>query len=70
MKKKILVTGDVIIDHHIYQGGRATPGSHEPQGTLIVESMGGALLLYDIIARVSELAEERLKNSSGKSCTP
>ncbi len=53
-QKTVLVTGDVIIDHNIYQGKRTTPDSKESQGTTVGKNPGGAKLLYRIINEVSK----------------
>jgi len=51
-EKLVLVTGDVLYDRNIYEGKRATPGSTEPMGTKVIDSRGGAGLLYDIIKKL------------------
>ncbi|KHE91959.1 MAG: AAA family ATPase [Candidatus Scalindua rubra] len=64
-KKTVLVTGDVIIDHNIYQGKRVTPDSKERLGTMVVESPGGTNLLYRII---SEVSKEVDSNTGDETC--
>ena len=58
--KTVLVTGDVIVDHHIYEGRRLKPDSFDTIGTQEKEARGGAGLLYQILDEVS-----RQKNQSG-----
>lgn len=48
-KDHILITGDLIIDHNIYLGSRLTPASNGSKGTTILESYGGAGLLYCLV---------------------
>ena len=48
MTKRILVDGDVIVDHHIYQGLRPFPNSTEKLGSQISTCMGGASLLFEL----------------------
>ena len=52
---KILVTGDVILDHNIYQGLRPIPSSVEPAGTTYARSPGGAFILFRILRELSAL---------------
>ena len=42
----VLVTGDVIIDHHIYMGDRTSHDSPQQIGSLHKKTRGGAGLLY------------------------
>lgn len=57
MAKKIVVAGDVIIDHNIYQGQRFCPDSKASHGTMVIDSPGGARLLYEIINELSKAAK-------------
>ncbi len=52
--KGILVTGDVIVDHHMYQGERLVPDSIKPVGTKEKKAHGGAGLLFQILQSVSK----------------
>ncbi len=54
LEKRILVTGDVALDHHVYQGGKRKPGSTMKTGTLITETEGGAVLLFQLLKRLGE----------------
>ena len=49
----VLVTGDVIIDHHVYMGGRTSHDSPQRIGSLHKKTLGGAGLLFDVIDAVS-----------------
>lgn len=66
INKTVLVTGDVIVDYHIYMGNRYTPDSKSPEGTQIVESYGGARLLYDIIDTVCSSANKKISEIRAK----
>lgn len=54
--KTVLVTGDVIVDHHIYQGVRATPAASGKLGTVERHTGGGALLLDELLTDIGQLA--------------
>lgn len=57
--KTVLVTGDVIADHNIYKGWRNVPDSKALQGTMIIDSPGGARLLHDVVVAVSQVAGKK-----------
>ncbi|MBN2202559.1 ATP-binding protein, partial [bacterium] len=48
-KGTILVTGDVMLDHHLYVGERTGPDSTRPVGTSEHASEGGAGLVFRIL---------------------
>lgn len=56
MKKEnnVLVTGDVIYDHHIYSGERLVPDAGSPVGSQEQRKEGGAYLLYRILQNISK----------------
>ncbi len=56
--KTILVTGDVVIDHNIYQGSRSTPDALNQLGTMVIRREGGAKLLYEIICGDKAIDQE------------
>jgi len=45
--RRILVSGDVMVDNHIYKGDRYQPGLDGKIGTYLQQTAGGASLLYD-----------------------
>lgn len=51
-RKTVCVTGDVVLDQHIYKGARAYPRSPEAPGTCIHNSRGGAHLLCRLVDAV------------------
>lgn len=55
-KKTILVTGDVVVDHHMYQGARATPDAPQRLGTRLCQVRGGAWLLYRLLHQAGQAA--------------
>ncbi|MFZ1036715.1 MAG: RyR domain-containing protein [Smithella sp.] len=61
MKKIIAVTGDVIVDHHIYKGRRDAPSVKEVPGTMVIKSNGGAMLLHKILAICADRAKTENK---------
>lgn len=48
----IVVTGDIVLDRHIYGGERYTLGDHSARGTHMKEEPGGAVLTYRLIKSV------------------
>ena len=57
MAAKILVTGDVVLDHNVYAGQRFTPDADATQGMLHRPQPGGALLTLGLL--------ESLEKASG-----
>lgn len=57
----VLVTGDIIIDRHIYEGDRGVLQDQSTQGTHLVAEPGGAALTQQLIAAVfdADLEERR-----------
>jgi hypothetical protein len=63
----IVVTGDIVLDRHLYGGERATLGDHSARGTHMKEETGGAFLTYQLIEAVlSADREARLPSSERK----
>ncbi len=65
--RKILVTGDVIVDHHLYKGNRLQPGRQGGRGTQLQTSPGGAALLY---ALLDQVRQHGLSDSAESAKTP
>ncbi len=69
---QVLVTGDVVIDHHIYKGKRdaphvkETPGTKQTPGTVVIDCRGGAILLYEIINKVAEYTKSSIKKADAE----
>lgn len=49
MNKRILITGDVIVDHHIYEGERYIASATDQRGVKAKRQHGGAKGLTDLI---------------------
>lgn len=73
---RILVAGDFVIDHHIYEGERHHFGNFEKPGIVVHRELGGAALIHKILnaipnyASISYLAikeplQEKLVDVSG-----
>ncbi len=45
----ILVTGDFLIDHHIYEGKRHHFGDHSNPGVCVTEELGGGALIHRLL---------------------
>ena len=46
---KILVTGDFLVDHHIYQGRRHHFGDQGTRGVCVTEELGGSALIHRLL---------------------
>jgi len=51
--KSVLVSGDVILDHHIYAGERPKPDCINKTGSLEKKAHGGAKLLFNLLSQIS-----------------
>lgn len=49
--KQVLVTGDFVLDHHIYEGRRRHYGDRRHRGVHEVEELGGAALVHYLLYR-------------------
>jgi hypothetical protein len=58
MAAKILVTGDVVLDHNIYAGQRSAPDSEAGVGMLHHARPGGAILTYRLLEEMRALTPE------------
>lgn len=52
MNKRILVTGDVFVDHHVYEGERLTVSATKHRSIQVVRQHGGAAGLNNLLAAV------------------
>jgi hypothetical protein len=52
--KTVVVAGDVVVDHHIYQGTRDRPYAPAKQGTAIHQETGGAELLLKVLQKLGD----------------
>lgn len=57
--KTILVTGDVFVDHHVYEGERLTVSATNHRGIQVVRRHGGAAGLNDLIREVLQKVATR-----------
>lgn len=57
---KVLVTGDFVLDHHIYEGRRHHFGDLRHRGVREVEELGGAALVHYLLAALGRGVESRL----------
>jgi len=49
--RTVVVAGDIVVDHHIYQGARDKPYARAAQGTAIHQETGGAKLLFKVLQK-------------------
>jgi hypothetical protein len=61
-KKTIVVSGDIVVDHHVYGGERALPITDGKRGVRVARHAGGAAMLSQLIERVRN---EGSKQASG-----
>ena len=54
--KTILVTGDIVLDHHLYGGIKTDPTSHAEPGTRSISHLGGADLSQKMLTAASDAA--------------
>jgi len=50
--RNILVTGDFVLDHHIYEGRRRHYGDRRHRGVQEVEELGGAAIVHYLLAEL------------------
>ena len=48
-RSSAIITGDVVVDHHIYKGERQVTSSKLKSGTSIRSSIGGSRIIYDLL---------------------
>ncbi len=66
-RKTVLVTGDVIVDHHVYMGERASHDSQLELGSTDKRALGGAGLLTKLLEAVSrERTESAVRQRSDR----
>ncbi len=59
--KKIVVAGDSLRDHNIYQGVREAPHMTSGQETMMLDRCGGACLLHSFIEAVGQETKARIE---------
>jgi len=51
-KLNLIMTGDIVVDHHLYEGSRETPTAGHKIGVRDVPQHGGAVILVELLKRV------------------
>lgn len=64
--KTILVTGDVVVDHHIYEGQRFTASALDQRGVKVKRQRGGAQGLTNLINAVIDQTEVNWRKGKKK----
>jgi len=59
--KSILISGDVMVDNHVYEGDRLQLGSGKQIGSYLRRTAGGARLLFDLLNAVSTYEPSKSK---------
>jgi RyR domain/ATPase family associated with various cellular activities (AAA) len=63
--RKVLVSGDIVLDHYVYQGNRSTPNA-AGRGSAVKPTVGGAYLAREILdAAAGPFLEEYGKAGQG-----
>lgn len=57
--QRVLVTGDFVIDFHIYQGKRLHYGDLSEHGVVVRPQLGGAGVVYDLLREVHQADVEK-----------
>src|SRR5262245_28129064 len=57
-KSTIVVSGDVVVDHHLYEGERDSPTTEHRRGVRDWCELGGAVLLKETLACLLETAKD------------
>jgi hypothetical protein len=55
----IIVTGDVVVDHHIYEGERFAPAAEDKRGVRAWRELGGADLVRRLLVELFAAAEKQ-----------
>lgn len=62
----ILVTGDFVVDQHIYEGRRHHYGDDCSRGAHIVQELGGAALVHKLLVELLRLNDARQRTNKEK----
>ena len=60
-RSSAIITGDVVVDHHIYKGQRQVTSSKMKTGTIINSTLGGSRLIYEILKKTKVDVQYGLK---------
>jgi hypothetical protein len=61
----IVVTGDFIVDHHIYEGRRHHFGDQNSRGVCVKEELGGAALTHRLLCEMQRRSKARWQSFLG-----
>jgi hypothetical protein len=50
-RQSVTVTGDIVVDHHIYEGARGTPAAGPQRGMRDLRDLGGGAPLKEMLVR-------------------
>lgn len=64
--KRILITGDYVIDHHLLKGNKSEASGREEIGTSLLHTYGGAKLTYDLRNGFIKLIESFIADEKKK----
>jgi hypothetical protein len=66
----LLVSGDVVVDHHIYEGLRRAPTTERRRGVRDVRELGGAAILVELLKAALASADDASWNVALGVATP
>jgi hypothetical protein len=64
---RIVVVGDVVVDHHVYEGERSTPAATQSRGVQVVRENGGAYSLFRLLSAVFAASGKQHQTSEAQS---
>jgi hypothetical protein len=64
---RIVVVGDVVVDHHVYEGERSTPAATQSRGVQVVRENGGAYSLFRLLSAVFAASRKEVQTAEAQS---
>ncbi len=64
---RIVVVGDVVVDHHVYEGERSTPAATQSRGVQVVRENGGAYSLFRLLSAVFAARRKEVQTAEAQS---
>lgn len=66
IQMRIVVVGDVVVDHHVYEGERSTPAATQSRGVRVVREYGGAHSLFRLLSAVLGASQNRVQTAEAQ----
>ena len=55
----VVIAGDIIVDHHLYEGERSSPSLDGKRGVRVTRELGGAVLIERLLVKADKCAAQR-----------